>query len=359
MDFDAFSQAVVFGYIAGSLIMVIFLLLLYIKDRTHYLLAFLMFWTILLVAYAMLYTALKTDYVFFAGLYFVLIVIAMPSLVMASIEMAQRKLYRTHRLLLYGSAPFVIILSILSASEFVRGLIVFGYTGLLFIGAGGIALLDKRLFLRLFGYAALLTGLLNLTFPFLAVRHMPLFHGFLSLSGGLMALSVLLAHVSTQLHSQQTENISLRHDNIHDSLTKTKNRNYLDHMALLLDQDTTANYSLLVCDLNNLKEINDKHGHLIGDKLIKTAAEVLLEAFSIDAVCRFGGDEFVVILKDHDYDQALKAKDHASRLAETKSVKGFKLEMAFGVATRKPTETFVEVFTWAEKQMYHDKGIKS
>ena len=57
-------------------------------------------------------------------------------------------------------------------------------------------------------------------------------------------------------------------------------------------------------DLNNLKVINDEHGHEKGDTAIMNLCHVVCEIFKHSPVYRVGGDEFVVILRNHDFDHA-------------------------------------------------------
>jgi diguanylate cyclase (GGDEF)-like protein len=68
------------------------------------------------------------------------------------------------------------------------------------------------------------------------------------------------------------------------------------------------NLFLAVLDIDNLKEVNDQHGHLEGDKLLKTAAEIIRHCIreNVDWPFRYGGDEFCVILTQVSREQAMK-----------------------------------------------------
>lgn len=60
------------------------------------------------------------------------------------------------------------------------------------------------------------------------------------------------------------------------------------------------NIAFIMCDLNDLKGVNDNLGHDIGDKYIRTAANILQQSFPTGEIFRIGGDEFIVLLKDMD-----------------------------------------------------------
>jgi diguanylate cyclase (GGDEF)-like protein len=99
-----------------------------------------------------------------------------------------------------------------------------------------------------------------------------------------------------------------------DALTGLHNRGYFDE-ALPRAVAQAARYqhplSVLLVDTDHFKEINDTHGHMVGDRVLKLVAELLAEhARAADTVCRYGGDEFVVILSSAD---AISAAAFAER----------------------------------------------
>ena len=105
---------------------------------------------------------------------------------------------------------------------------------------------------------------------------------------------------------QLDENI--RHLAFRDHLTQLPNR-HLFHdrlsQSMLASKRSGRHIALIMLDLDNFKLINDKYGHLVGDSLLKTAADRLKMCVrEIDTAARFGGDEFVVIINDLDEDQA-------------------------------------------------------
>ena len=87
-----------------------------------------------------------------------------------------------------------------------------------------------------------------------------------------------------------------------DPLTGLNNRRYLDkHLKLLFDRAVARGRSLSVCitDIDRFKSVNDTYGHDAGDEVLKEfAARVRSTVRGADLACRFGGEEFVVIMPD-------------------------------------------------------------
>lgn len=102
-----------------------------------------------------------------------------------------------------------------------------------------------------------------------------------------------------------------------DSLTGVPNKRAMDeaiHRAHQLSDRHGDKYSLILCDLDHFKAVNDSHGHVVGDHLLKLAARELEKAVrSSDSVYRFGGEEFAILLP-HTAEQ--EAHEVADRIRE-------------------------------------------
>jgi two-component system, cell cycle response regulator len=89
-----------------------------------------------------------------------------------------------------------------------------------------------------------------------------------------------------------------------DPLTGLNNRRYFtSHLTSLLGHagSTRGELTLLILDIDHFKQINDKHGHDVGDEvLLEFARRMKLSVRGIDLVCRLGGEEFVVVMPDTD-----------------------------------------------------------
>jgi two-component system cell cycle response regulator len=110
----------------------------------------------------------------------------------------------------------------------------------------------------------------------------------------------------------------LRNLSIRDSLTELFNHR---HSMELLDQEfqrvgryPEGRFSVLMIDIDHFKSINDTHGHLAGDAVLREAAQVLREALrSVDSVGRYGGEEFIAILPHTPREEAVATADRIRR----------------------------------------------
>ncbi len=103
----------------------------------------------------------------------------------------------------------------------------------------------------------------------------------------------------------------------HDALTAIWNRaSILSLMKIELERAKRENepVSFLLCDIDHFKQVNDRHGHLVGDLVLQEVAKRLASAVrSYDAVGRYGGEEFLVILS-HCNDSSLMARSESIRV---------------------------------------------
>jgi len=142
-------------------------------------------------------------------------------------------------------------------------------------------------------------------------------------------------------------NTSLAELNLVDSLTGAKNRQYLTeslsrewHLARR-DQYPIA---LLIMDIDHFKNINDTHGHMAGDAVIKGVADTLKKLLKrpTDEVVRYGGEEFVIVLPHTTQENALQfaeqIRQEIATLAIPYETARIRLTISIGVAVAIPTE---------------------
>ncbi len=109
-------------------------------------------------------------------------------------------------------------------------------------------------------------------------------------------------NIEKELNEVTLEKDIATHASLHDLLTGLPNRAlFYDRLGHGLEQAKRNGWNLAVMflDLDNFKQINDKHGHDVGDKVLLTFAKKLKDnTRSGDSICRLGGDEFLYLLMD-------------------------------------------------------------
>lgn len=141
-----------------------------------------------------------------------------------------------------------------------------------------------------------------------------------------------------------------------DALTGLMNR--FKYEQILRSWDTSSNLplSIIMGDVNDLKKFNDKHGHQLGDDLIKRTAKILASKCpSEGAIARVGGDEFVLLLKKHDRNAAEQViQDIRAEIDKEEHIHS--ISIALGSATKyEVNENINLLYTQADERMYQNK----
>lgn len=122
--------------------------------------------------------------------------------------------------------------------------------------------------------------------------------------------------------------------------------------------------SMLLLDLDGFKEVNDRYGHLLGDLVLQRFGELLRNSVrESDVACRYGGEEFVVVLPETDrlgaFDVGERIRGRVERIFESEPVEGVKLRLTLsgGVACySEDGETATELLSRADAALYDAKG---
>ena len=142
----------------------------------------------------------------------------------------------------------------------------------------------------------------------------------------------------------------------HDSMTGLYNRWYMEEFLHKHEHCEKGHCALIMGDLNGLKLINDAFGHNEGDRFIRKIAAILQECASPkDIVCRWGGDEFLLLLPNAD---ATEAEGLIARILErcdAESDEKLQLSIALGYALRGPGDSMDAVLREAEQLTYRRK----
>lgn len=148
---------------------------------------------------------------------------------------------------------------------------------------------------------------------------------------------------------REKEKTKLKNLSYVDSLTYAQNRNHFNEYLEQNRNKELHSLGVIYLDLNGLKEINDKMGHIAGDTLIITASYALQEIF-LDNSYRVGGDEFVVI--EQDVSELLFFDQYAKLL---KRMKELEISVATGYVWKETCSNLSETLQEADQKMYEDK----
>ncbi len=166
-------------------------------------------------------------------------------------------------------------------------------------------------------------------------------------------------HFLMDITDRKQAEVTLEFRSSHDVLTGLYNRQYFENEIERLQKSRRFPISILVMDMNGLKEINDSLGHAAGDEQLQKAALVIRKAFRPDdVVARIGGDEFVVLLPESDQEAAQKAVDRVEKVLKEHNQLTMDVNpvsFAIGYATTESSTNLREVFRIADRQMYLDK----
>ena len=158
----------------------------------------------------------------------------------------------------------------------------------------------------------------------------------------------LVARVRTQLRKKRYAD-RLRHNvqlslemAITDQLTGLHNRRYMSrHLDNLVETAKTSGkpIAFVIMDIDYFKAVNDSYGHDIGDEVLKEfAGRIAANVRGIDLACRYGGEEFVVVMPDTDVAFAMSVSERLRKSNETtpfpisRDPKNLKLTISIGIA---------------------------
>jgi len=171
--------------------------------------------------------------------------------------------------------------------------------------------------------------------------------------------AIVVARVKTHVTLKQQYDLLARMA-MRDQLTGLYNRHYLlDAACRKVARAMRHRYSicLLMIDVDHFKKINDEHGHLIGDEVLKGIA-TLMDTCSRqeDVVARFGGEEFVVLLGHCEITSALEKAQYLLDSIERLKPGGIDVTVSIGVAELSSNgETFADLLGRADLALYRAK----
>jgi diguanylate cyclase (GGDEF)-like protein len=151
---------------------------------------------------------------------------------------------------------------------------------------------------------------------------------------------------------------------IHDGLTGVFNHAYVIG-ALESEVERAkrynATFSIILLDIDNFKAVNDSRGHLAGDAVLRSLAQLIVKSLrAIDLVGRYGGEEFLVILPETDLEKAYVVGEKLRKTIETENFpyndNTIQLTVSLGIASYhniKSTQDFIKI---ADDNLYRAKA---
>jgi diguanylate cyclase len=158
-----------------------------------------------------------------------------------------------------------------------------------------------------------------------------------------------------------------RNEALKDPLTRIDNRRGFEKKlkdVIGKANATGSSLCLIIADIDHFKKVNDTHGHLVGDNVLRMVAATIKESIKgRDLTARVGGEEFAILLPDTPFDGAMKLADDMrltfERLDLKKKSTGEslgKITLSFGVATYKKNEVAEDFMNRADAALYRSKN---
>ncbi|WP_251550442.1 GGDEF domain-containing protein [Neobacillus muris] len=228
----------------------------------------------------------------------------------------------------------------------------------------------KKYFRLFIPYSIMIIFLFVLYIHFYDIKN-PLFIGVF------ISIVLLMIRLFTTIYSNESLNQEINRKNLqlkdaneklkflayHDELTKLPNRHFLfekiqNEMKATINQNQ-CHFYLLFIDLDGFKSVNDTFGHYVGDKLLRQVSCRLKEQLPEgDFLCRFAGDEFIMLLSDSDQIGVKKmAAAIVESLAKQYLIDSHKISISasIGISAYKETDSLLSVMNRADKAMYDIK----
>ena len=179
----------------------------------------------------------------------------------------------------------------------------------------------------------------------------------------IVAYVITTALTSYYILSKQNEyermNDKFLRSSFKDELTRVFNRRVLDIIMIYeeaLYQKEKSDYILFMFDIDKFKQMNDEHGHVFGDIVLRNIAKCINEKVrSSDFVVRYGGDEFLVVQTNASKESAKYFIERIENAMETSCYLDIDVTVSYGFALRSECDTPHDVLVLADRRLYEKK----
>ncbi|WP_161568354.1 sensor domain-containing diguanylate cyclase [Anaerobacillus alkaliphilus] len=173
----------------------------------------------------------------------------------------------------------------------------------------------------------------------------------------IVAIEGVMRCIDEKIKLQQ----ELEYNSNHDALTNLYNRGYFEKLLETYDENEDTSIAIIVCDLDELKYINDQFGHKQGDSLIVNTAKLLSEYSSENVfISRIGGDEFSFVIVNHRIEEIELLLEKLYRwIAQHNEQNISKIQISIGHSyTESSIGNTERIFIEADRNMYTQKSNK-
>ncbi len=176
-----------------------------------------------------------------------------------------------------------------------------------------------------------------------------------------------LLESKNQIENLQSSLEAIRYESLTDELTTLNNRKHFENsIERIIDQhkETGEGFSLLMTDIDHFKKFNDTYGHQTGDQVLRLVALAVKQNIkSQDIACRYGGEEFAIILPQSSLEDAaaigerIRTAVMSKELVKRSTGENLgRITISLGVATCKDTDSAHTVVSRADEALYLAKN---
>ncbi len=169
--------------------------------------------------------------------------------------------------------------------------------------------------------------------------------------------------LENRLEDERGETERFRRMAVTDWLTKLHNHAFSRHLLvreLATSQATGKPLCIIMADLDQFKLINDEHGHLVGDHVLRiAAARMVAAARSNDEICRYGGEEFLFVLANTDLASATEVAERVRSRVDADAIRhhsaSIRATVSLGIAQARDGDTVDDLIARADAALYSAK----